>query len=225
MQQLCVIGQRHERSTVNFVGSMSEMGKDNFAPHISLDSIKNKKHLYALGPLGKMQGEITVVDGKPFGVKVNADGDGIVKKNWKIKAPFFVSSNVKSWQTFEIETAIGSLDELQKKIEEIAQQNNIDLATPFAFKINGKFDNLTTHVVMPRSSDVEGYQTDKKQANFELSNQEGELIGFYSQNHGGIYTHKDSRVHVHFISSDKTQMGHLDKIMITKKVKVQFPAL
>ncbi len=39
---------------------MSEMGKENFAPHIKIDTISNKEHLFGMGPLGRMQGEITI---------------------------------------------------------------------------------------------------------------------------------------------------------------------
>ena len=46
-------------------GSMSEMGKNNFASAIDLDTIKNKSNLYAIGPYGKMQGEITIFNGSP----------------------------------------------------------------------------------------------------------------------------------------------------------------
>lgn len=209
---------------VRNVGSMSNMGKENFAPHISLDTLSNKKTLVGLGPLGKMQGEIMVLDGKPFGVSVNAKGEGIVSSNWNVEAPFFVYANVEKWQTINAELSIADLNDLQKQIENLAQKHKIDISEPFPFKIIGNFKKLTTHVVMPRSAEIVGYQAGKKQADYHLTNQDGELLGFYSQKHQGIYTHKDSFIHIHFISSDFTTMGHVDAIELPKqKYSIAFP--
>lgn len=217
-----IIGQAFSQQVKN-TGSMANMGKENFAPHIRLDTLPNKNTLVGLGPLGRMQGEIMVLDGKPFAVSVNANGEGIVSNSWKIEAPFFVYANVEKWQEITAELSINNLDDLQKQIEEIAKKQKIDLSEPFPFKITGNFDKLTTHIVMPRSADVVGFQEGKKQADYQLTSQKGELLGFYSQKHQGTYTHKDSFIHVHFISSDFTTMGHVDKIEMSKqKYKVAF---
>lgn len=144
---------------VNYAGSMSEMGKENFAPHIRLDTLAQKKHLFGLGPLGRMQGEITILDGKPFGVSVNPSGEGIVSVNWKIEAPFFVYAYVEKWKSFTLKADINNLADLQQAVAEIAKKNGYDLAQPFPFRLVGTFARLTTHIVMPRSEKVAGYQT------------------------------------------------------------------
>lgn len=204
---------------------MSAMGQDNFAPHIALDTLKNKTHLYALGPLGRMQGEITVVDGIPLNVVVNAMGGAVVSVNWNVESPFFVSSRVENWHTSTVRSKLESVADLQRTIEEVVKKNGLSLSTPFAFKIKGKFDKLTTHAVMPRSPEVPGYQVGKNQADYELFHQEGELIGFYSQESQGIYTSKNSFVHIHFVSADRTKMGHLDKIFVAETdLDISLPA-
>lgn len=204
------------------VGSMSTMGKENFVPHIRLDTISNKKHLFGMGPYGRMQGEISVWDGVPYYSYVNHLGDGIVAKGWNIEAPFFVYTNVSKWKKYKIDLNCKNLDELQKAIENLAIAKNYDLRTPFVVKIKGKFNNLTTHIVMPRPADIAGYQTNKKQADYNFEKTEGEILVFYSQNHQGIYTHKDSFIHAHFLSIDKKTMGHIDKISVTGSVEVSF---
>jgi alpha-acetolactate decarboxylase len=106
----------------------------------------------------------------------------------------------------------------------LATQNGYDLSTPFPFLIGGTFTELTTHVVTPRSSDLTGYKPGRNQENYSLSNEKGELLGFYSQQHQGIYTHKDSYIHVHFINNKRTVMGHVDKIAVAKsRLIVRFP--
>ena len=198
--------------TVHSVGSMSNMGKENFAPHINLDTVATKTHFFGMGPLGRMQGEITVLNGKPFGASVNEKGEGIVQENWAIEAPFFVYANVDKWEKHPFNAKINSLDDLQKTVAHIARQNGFDTQQPFPFRLEGTIATLTTHIVMPRSPEIAGYQATKKQADYDLVNQKGELLGFYSEKHQGIYTHKDSFIHVHFVSKDRKTMGHVDKI-------------
>ncbi|MES2520526.1 MAG: acetolactate decarboxylase [Bacteroidota bacterium] len=209
----CIFGQHN---MVKNVGSMVNMGKENFASHIQLDTIQVKKNLFGMGPLGKMQGEITIFDGKPLGVSVDEHGEGIVSTSWKVASPFFVYANVEKWQSFPFEGNFKSLENLQKYVAEVAQKNGFDLNKPFPFRIAGTFDKITTHIVMPRSEDIKGFQAGKKQADYDLIKPIGELLGFYSQNHQGTYTPNNSLIHVHFISNDQTVMGHLDKIDLAK---------
>jgi acetolactate decarboxylase len=207
---------------VKNIGSMADMGKENFAPHIRLDTITHKKYLFGLGPFGRMQGEISVWDGVPYFSVVNPNGDGIVSKNWQIEAPFFVYANVAKWQKHKVILNCQNLQDLQKNIENIAKEKGYSSGKPFVIKIKGKFDQLTTHIVMPRSSDVLGYQANKKQADYNFEQIEGEILVFYSQKHQGIYTHKDSFIHAHFLSKDKKTMGHIDKIKSNGIVEMSF---
>jgi len=198
---------------VKHAGSMSQMGKENFKSSIRLDTV-NSSHLYGIGPYGRMQGEITVLDGRPLIAQVLADGTATVSLNWQAEAPFFAYANVSNWTSYPIHSQIENINELQRAIEDLAVQKGYDLSTPFPFRIMGTFTALTTHVVTPRSEGVAGYRPGRNQENYSLSMEKGELLGFYSQGHQGIYTQKDSYIHVHFVSSDKTQMGHVDKIAL-----------
>lgn len=90
-----VISSSSFAQTVKNIGSMTEMSKENFALHIKLDTITNKKHLFGMGPYGRMQGEISVFDGKPFYSHVDEKNRGIVSANWEIESPFFVYTNVE----------------------------------------------------------------------------------------------------------------------------------
>jgi acetolactate decarboxylase len=122
---------------VKNIGSMTEMGKENFAAHISLDSIANKKHLFGMGPYGRMQGEISVWDGVPYFSEVGQNGEGIVSKNWQIEAPFFVYANVSKWRKYKVNLNCRNLEELQKNIENIAKEKGYRTERPFVIKIKG----------------------------------------------------------------------------------------
>ncbi|WP_175443764.1 acetolactate decarboxylase [Flagellimonas zhangzhouensis] len=193
------------------VGAMKDMGS-TYDLNMDLDTISTKKHLYGMGPYDKMKGEITVVDGKPYYASAFVDGAYVVDKNWNIKSPFFVYSNVGSWEVYTIEGDFNSVQNIQEAVAKMAKANGYDLEQPFAFKIKGEFDALSAHIVTPRLPEVEGYRDGIKSQKFSFEDTKGEFIGFYSEHHQGVFTHMDGFVHVHFLMKDKSFMGHLDEI-------------
>lgn len=209
---------------VMHTGSMSQMGQTGFAPRISIDSLLTQDHLYGIGPYGKMQGELTVLDGIPLVAYADEEGILTVSTDEEAKAPFFVYSYVKDWKTFELEITAGSEAEIQGAIESLAAANGYDLTKPFPFRIVGEFDALTIHVVAPRSADVAGYKQGVTSYKYTYEGIDGEIFGFYSQSGEGVYTHKNSFVHLHFRTADQSKMGHIDAIGIQpKRVKILLP--
>jgi acetolactate decarboxylase len=210
---------------VKHAGSLSNMGAENFKGNISLDTL-TRKNLFGIGPYGKMQGEITLVNGKPLIAQVQSDGSAQVLQSWQAEAPFLVYANVSDWQKYEVTLKINNLLDVQQAIEALAKTKGYSLSKPFPFRIQSEIEELTTHIVTPRSAGVPGYMAGKNQLSYSYQSIQGELIGFYSQQHQGVYTHKDSYIHVHYVSDDMTIMGHVDKIIITeKKVIIFLPVL
>jgi len=50
----------------------------------------------------------------------------------------------------------------------------------------------------------------------KLKKQDAELLGFFSTEHKGVFTHHDSNVHIHVITADRKKMGHLESMAIKK---------
>ncbi|MFC0658037.1 FmdE family protein [Mongoliitalea lutea] len=197
---------------VKSVGSMSEMGKTGFAPTISTDSLQKYPRIFGMGPLGKMQGEITFANGIPYSGFADLDGNPFIQKNWDIQSPFFVYGEVEEWVAFPLNGVITDMAAMEKLVENTASQNGYDLSQPFFFKLVGTFDEMVTHIVTPRSPEVEGFKPGRNQENYKHQNESGELIGVYSQVGKGIYTPQSSHLHVHLINKEQSFTGHLDKI-------------
>jgi len=70
------------------------------------------------------------------------------------------------------------------------------------------------------SSPAEAHQG---QTNYYLNNEEVEIVGFFSTEHQGVFTHHDSFLHMHLITKDKSLMGHLDELELDK-VTLYLPA-
>ena len=208
---LFILTFTHSYGQVYHSGAMSEMGKTGFAPTISLDSLQKYKQLIGMGPLGKMEGEITILDGKIYGGKSRTSGETLVVNDWKVQAPFLVYADVAKWEKVKLSGSAESLAELEEKIKEAALSSGINLEEPFFFRIEGTFDQMVTHIVTPRSPEMQGYVAGQNQKNYDHSKESGELIGVYSKIGQRIYTHHDSFMHVHFLNTEKDFTGHLDK--------------
>ncbi|MFP4097005.1 MAG: acetolactate decarboxylase [Cyclobacteriaceae bacterium] len=212
------------QAQVKHVGSMSEMGKNGFRASVKLDSLLQRDHLYGLGPYGKMRGEITTIDGVPYVAFADENGQLKVETDEQAEAPFFVYTHVNAWQTFEMSLDIDNANDLQQVIQQLARQNGYNLAEPFPVRIMTQIDELTIKVVSPRSPEIPGYKEGVSEYSFSFNAISGEIFGFYSESAQGIYTGKDSNLHLHFISEDRSKMGHIKDFSISsKQVKIMLP--
>ena len=48
------------------------------------------------------------------------------------------------------------------------------------------------------------------------------IIGFFSKNHGGVFTHMGSMTHLHVLDNNG-RSGHVDAIAFDSKAMVMFP--
>jgi acetolactate decarboxylase len=205
------IGISASFAQVSHSGAMSQMAKSGFESTIRLDSLKDHKGLIGLGPLGKMEGEITILNGEIYSGKSLISGQITVESNWEVEAPFLVYAQVKNWKKFNLSGTASSIQELEEAIKQAAISNGIDVAEPFFFKVEGLFEDMTTHIVTPRSPEVEGFVQGQNQKNLTHQSQSGQLIGVYSTIGQRIYTHHDSFMHEHFLDKKKKYTGHLDR--------------
>jgi acetolactate decarboxylase len=186
------------------------MWKGQLGGKISLDTIKNKSGLYGLGPVAFLNGEILINNGKTYVSRVISDSTMLVQKSKSIEAPFFVYANVNSWNDIKLPNSIKTIKDLETYIDNTTKNEK----RPFAFKLSGTVSNATIHIQnLPKGSKVSSpKEAHQGQVNYHLKNENVEIIGFFSTEHQGIFTHHDSFLHMHLITKDKMKMGHLDTV-------------
>lgn len=81
---------RPVNNEVKFTGTMMNvMQKGELAGTIDLDTISIKEHLYGLGPVEYLRGELLIIDGRSYSSTVASDGSIKMEETFKIKARFF----------------------------------------------------------------------------------------------------------------------------------------
>ncbi|MBE2188727.1 MAG: acetolactate decarboxylase [Candidatus Kapabacteria bacterium] len=202
-------------NSVKIIGAMRNvMHKGELFGTISLDTISNTSHLYGLGPLEYLKGEILVIDGKAYVSRVITDTSMKVEENWEVKAPFFVYANVEKWKEVSFPDSIQTIPQLEIFLENISENKQ----HPFVFKVSATVQNGDIHIVnLPEGTEVHSpEEAHQEQRNYPINNEPVEMIGFFSTEHQGVFTHHDSYVHIHLITNDKKKMGHLDDVVFKK---------
>ncbi|AXG70309.1 alpha-acetolactate decarboxylase [Kordia sp. SMS9] len=215
----CHSSQKEETAetyeAVKIVSAMKNvMWKGELQGKINLDTISNKKGLYGIGPVSYLTGELLINNGQSYVSKVTSDSTMIVEKRFNVAAPFFVYANVNEWTKVELPSNIKSV----KDIEAFVDEKTKTFKRPFAFKLVGTMKSATIHIQnLPKGTKVSSpKEAHQGQVNYELANEEVEIIGFFSTEHKGVFTHHDANIHLHLITKDEKKMGHLDAVAIEK---------
>lgn len=219
----CSTKTKQTKNDIKIVGEMKNvMWKGQLYGNINLDTISNKEHLYGLGPVEYLSGELMIFDGKSYKSTVLTPSTMKVEETYKAKAPFFGYVNIEKWEEKNLPQNIQTIAELESYLD----KNTKSIKRPFMFKLNGIVGTAKIHVVnLPKGSKVSSPdEAHKGQTNFEIENQQVDILGFFSTEHKAIFTHHDTFLHMHLLTNDRTKMGHLDELKLKKgTVKLYLP--
>jgi acetolactate decarboxylase len=209
--------------TVEYSGALKTMMSGDLKATVSLDTLLFKKHLYALGALENLKGEIQIFDGKPNN-SIVADSTIQINDSYVIKAALLVYTEVSEWKEFTL-VNITTKDDLEKKIFENAKSNGINIDEPFPFLLEGQVSVLDWHVINWKDGDTIHTHNKHKESglNGSIKNRKVEIIGFYSTKHKAIFTHHSTNMHMHFKTDDNKIAGHIDDLILGNNVLLKLP--
>jgi len=202
-------------STVKHRGALMNLMSGNLEATASLDSLETLPHLYALGALEHLEGEIQIFDGTSYVSKTGADQHVNIMSDFNHKAALLVYAQVEQWNN---EIALESFNDhknLEKQIKDHAIQKGVDITQPFPFLIKGTVSNLNWHVIQwPAGDMVHSHKKHRESgAHGVLENEEVEILGFYSEKHKAVFTHHTTFLHMHFKTDNKSIIaGHVDGV-------------
>ena len=197
-------------SSIEVVGQMRDvMWKGDLSGKISTDSL-SRPNAYGLGPIEYLKGEVLLFEGQTFISKVIDSVTHQVSQVNSIKAPFFVYSKESMLNTISVSPSELSLQSTEELIDSLYS----DYDKPLLIRIDGIFQDITVHSVnLPEGSIVaspdEAHQGLTQYSHKNLS---GSIVAYFSRKHKAIFTHHDSFLHAHFISDDRSIMGHVDSV-------------
>ncbi len=209
---------------VDVAGEMRQiMQEGNLSPVISLDTLERNSHLYGLGAVGWLKGEIIILEGKPY-ISAIENKKIVTEQTTNVTASMLVYAAVKHWTVFTIPDTIQDLKALEYSIESIAKQNGFDVEQPFPFLIKSTNGKIDYHIIDWQPNVAHTSNNHKQFAKSgQLENEAVVFLGFYSSKHHGIFTHHNSNIHVHVINRDQSLVGHLDNLELKQGYELSLP--
>lgn len=214
-----------EHYEVKYKGALKNMmKKGDISAKASLADLEGKTHLYALGAIEDLKGEIQIFDGQVFNTAVKNKTIQIDRSYTK-KASLLVYAEVEHWQEFSIPNDIKSYADMEKFIAQTAQSNGVSVDYPFPFLIEGTPQTIDWHVIDWKDGDTEHSHQKHIESGLHgsLKNTPMQILGFYSTAHQAIFTHHTVYTHLHFKTNDDRLAGHLDDITLGENMILKLP--
>lgn len=203
------------------------MMHNDLSSQIRLDSLQDRKQLFGLGALAGLRGELLIWDSEPL-IAQAKEGRVHLRQSWKDSAALLVYSSVAQWSSLSLGNA-QTKDSLSKSIPAIAAQHGLDTSQAFPFRLEGTFENLAWHVINWDASDsIHSHEKHRQSGAYGREQAiQAEVLGFYSQQHQGIFTHHSSPLHMHYrLKGDQGSwqgMGHVDALTTRPGLRLFLP--
>jgi acetolactate decarboxylase len=212
---------------VHYYGALKNMmHKGDLSAKVTMDELKGIKHLYALGAVENLKGEILILDGIPSVSYVEGNDSSkimMIDNSFEKKACLLVTASVEQWESILIPNTIVTYEDFEVFVEKIASENGVNTDEPFPFMIEGVAKSFDWHVIDWPKGDTEHSHEKHIHSGLygTLENQAGEMLGFYSNKHHAIFTHHTTNMHVH-VKSDKA-IGHADSFTLGENMILKLP--
>jgi acetolactate decarboxylase len=216
-----------ERFKVEYKGALKNiMHKGDISAQVNLKGFQNKKHLFALGAVEQLKGEVLILDGASFISSVQNE-ELSISNSFDHKATLLVYAQVDKWKSFDIPSKIVSFDTLEKHIEQVAKDNGINTDEPFPLLIKGVANSFDWHVINWKDGDKVHSHEKHITSGFHgtIKNQAVDILGFYSNSHHAIFTHHTTNMHLHVKTTDGKISGHLDGLTLGEGMTLQLPEM
>ena len=192
--------------------------------HVALETLSSVPHLYGVGPLEGLRGEVSIFASVPSIARIAQDRV-VTAVSWSERACFLVWAQVPAWSERDAGVTPGGLEDIEREVVSFARECGLDPERPLPFRARVTALETTLHVLDKRDGlphDPERHEQAKVRRT--LQHAAVELIGFYSRQHRGIFTPRESNVHVHLRTEDGRISGHLEAIRLAAGARIGVPA-
>ena len=190
---------------------------------------------FGVGAVAGLDGEITVYQGKPYVTKVRG-ASFTLDHGMNHGAVFAVWTQQSRWRDEPVPGEVKSYLELQSFVKARAAAAGIDVTKPFPFLLAGAPSQVKWHinVDLTEGKPITPELFAKSKANYVAKNQPMDIVGFYSENHPGVFISAyapaikadsgvKNAIHIHIVSRDGKAAGHIDDITLALGMTLRLP--
>lgn len=209
---------------VHWAGAQRDVLVGDLRGHVELEPLSSVPHLYGLGPLEGLRGEVSIFGSVPSIARIER-GTVVTAASWNARACFLVWAQVPAWSERATDGIAAGLDGVEREVVTLAREEGLDPERPLPFRVRATAVEATFHVLdkcdgLPHNP--ERHEQAKVRRTLERASVE--LVGFHSRQHRGIFTPGESNVHVHLRTEDGRISGHLEAIRLAPGARLAVPA-
>jgi len=209
---------------LRFIGSQRDtIANGRVGALIDMRTLANKPNLYAIGPIERLRGEVTVIDSRPSMSRVGPNRSILVAENFETSAPFLVWAEVPVWRTLPMPTQVRSFTDLEAFVPRAIETVGLDLQRPVPFLVSGQEDLIEFHILNHGDEPYNPAKIKDIQIPFNVARTDATVVGFYSLSHRGIFTPMDSTIHIHFQTVKNDVSGHIHTLEIGAGAVLSLP--
>ena len=222
----CSVSNDKQVEVHHFGALKNMMHKGDLSAKVTLDELKEMNHLFALGAVENLKGEVLILDGIPSVSYVKGNDSSktmMLDDSFEKNACLLVLASVDEWESINIPNTVVTYEEFEGYVAETAAEKGIDIEKPFPFMIEGLAKSFDWHIIDWPENDTEHSHEKHIYSGLygTLENQTVEMLGFYSNKHHAIFTHHSTNMHVH-VKSDKAT-GHADNFTLGENMILKLP--
>ncbi|HEX9137185.1 MAG TPA: hypothetical protein VF905_09620 [Nitrospirota bacterium] len=221
---------------VEYIGAQKTIFSTGKAESVvSLEDLAGRQHLYAMGPIDGLDGEITIFDSKPYITKVRGK-DFVMDNTLKHGAFFLVWTEQAKWQDVPVPKEVKGYLDLQKFVKAQAQASGIDVSKPFPFLLAGTPVEIKWHINVDRTEGkpITNELFVKSKEPFITKNEPVDIVGFFSEGHSGVFLSQyapaikegsgmKNAIHIHLVSRVSKASGHIDDLVMGEGMVLRLP--
>ena len=110
---------------VRWAGAQRDVLSGDLRGHVDLETLASVPHLYALGPLEGVRGEVSIFGGEPSIARIE-EGAVVTVSSWHARACFLVWATVPAWAERALEAGAPSLDEVEREVVALARATGLE---------------------------------------------------------------------------------------------------
>ena len=208
---------------VEWFGSQGDFIAGKAKEPISLSRFGGLESLYAIGPLERGRGEVSIYDSVPLISEVH-DSRTNVSVDFSRRAAFLVYAIVENWRRVTLRKLIDGEQQLGDQLLRFAVESGIDVDQPFPFLLQCHMAQATFHILCNQSDgEYNPHLHEKAKVRLPIADKSVEIVGFYSRQHRGVFTPRDSDFHMHVRTLDNQLSGHLESFSSNQGMVLYLP--
>jgi len=214
-------------------GGMHEtIGRQQHHGRVALAEILDRPHVWGVGAVAGLEGEITILDSAAVVSGVAPDGSVEPRSPNGLQATLLVGRSVGEWTDVTVETAIAA-ESLDAWVASAAEAAGLDPGAPFLFVVEGTVTDVRLHVIngaCPVHARMKAMTLpdDERPHEREAEAVAGTVVGVHATASVGELTHPATSVHAHLVwqegGTGPRVTGHLERFGLAPGAVLRLPA-